>query len=234
MVRINETQNKRQALFFSIGIVVLLVVLIQFGPILVNVFGNIVYSLRGGDKSDNAQLVGKELLQPPILFGVPEATQSANISFSGQAADKNGTVELYVNDELEDEIEINNTTQFSVKKLYLKKGTNTLKARFLKGDKTSSFTEEYVVNFIANKPKLELSNPQDGQQFTKADKSITVTGTTDSDNSVTINSFRAIVDSDGNFSYLLQLNDGDNTLKITAQNPAGSTTEKEIKVKYNP
>ncbi len=231
--RTSEKQNKRQALLFTIGIVVLLVILIQFGPILINIFGNVVYTLRGGDKSDT-QVVGQELLQPPTLIGVAEATQSATISFSGVAPDKGGTVELYVNDELEDEIVIHSKTDFQINSLPLKKGTNTVKARFVKGDKTSSFTQDYVVSYLNDKPKLEVSFPNDGGTYTKADKNITVTGTTDPDNTVSVNSFRAIVDTSGKFSYQLQLNDGENQVTIEAQNPAGAKTQKQLKVTYQP
>jgi len=233
LTRTSEKQNKRQALLFSIGIVVLIVVLLQFGPILINIFGNAVYTLRGGDKSD-VQVVGKELLQPPTLIGIADATQSATISFSGVAPDKKGTVELYVNDNLVDEIVILSKTEFQVKSVRVVKGVNIIKARFVQGDKTSSFTEDYTVNYLSDKPKLDVSFPNDGGTYTKADKNITVTGTTDPDNTVSVNSFRAIVDTTGKFSYQLQLNDGENQILIEAINSAGITTQKQLKVTFQP
>lgn len=232
LTRTSEKQNKRQALFFSIGIITIILVLIQFGPILVNVFGNVVYTLRGGDESEK-QEVGTQLLQPPSLVGIPNATQSAFISFSGLAPDKDGRVEIYLNDELEEEIDLT-TAEFSVRKIAIDKGLNQLKVRYIKGNKTSPFSEIYEVSYIADKPELEVSNPSDGATFTKADKNITVTGTTNAENTVTVNSFRAIVDSSGKFTYQLNLNDGDNQLIIEAQNSAGSKTQKNIKVTYTP
>jgi hypothetical protein len=89
LVRTSDRQNKKQALLFTVGIIVLIGVLIQFGPSLINIFGNAVYTLRGGDKQD-AQPVGNEVLSAPTLIGVPEATQSSHISFSGTAPGKNG------------------------------------------------------------------------------------------------------------------------------------------------
>jgi hypothetical protein len=234
LTRTNEKQNKKQALIFTIGIVILIGILIQFGPLLVNIFGNAVYTLRGGDKNDNSQLVGQQLIQPPSLLGVPEATQSSHISFSGVAPSTKGTVELYVNGDLEKEIAIHDKTDFNVESISLNKGQNTLKARFVKGDKTSEFTTEYQIEYLSGLPKLEVDFPVDNATFTRADKSITVTGTTDPDNTVLVNSFRAIVDSEGKFSYLLQLNDGDNQIVIQAQNPAGTSTQKQLKVTYNP
>lgn len=208
-------------------------ILVQFGPILVNVFGNAVYTLRGGDKSDNTPPTGKELLQPPILIGIPDATQSARISFSGSSPDTNGVIELYVNDDLQKELTVTDKNGFSVDSLPLSKGVNTIKARFIKKDKTSSFTQDYQVNYITSQPKLDISFPVDNATYTKADKNITVAGTTDSENTVSVNSFRAIVDVDGKFTYLLQLNDGDNQIIIEAKNPAGATTQKSLKVTYH-
>lgn len=231
--RMSEKQNKRQALFFTVGIIVLIIVLIQFGPFLINVFGNVVYTIRGGDKNET-QLVGNELLQPPTLFGVPEATRSAEISFNGSAPNEEGVVELYVNNDLAKEIALNGKKDFETEEIDIEKGANTIKARFVAGDKTSAFSKEYIVNFINAKPKLEIDSPQNEQRFTRADKSITVMGTTDPDNTITVNSFRAIVDFEGKFSYLLQLADGDNQISVVAQNSAGVTTQKDIKVTYNP
>ena len=231
--RTSEKQNKRQALFFTIGIIAIILVLIQFGPILVNIFGNVVYTLRGGDEREKP-ITGNQLIQPPSLVGVPTATQSAFITFGGLAPDSNGRVEIYLNDELEEEIDIEDSLDFSVRKIQLEKGSNSIKARFVKGDKASSFSEEYFISYITEKPKLEVDTPTEGANFTKADKNITVSGTTDPDNTVTVNSFRAIVDSAGKFTYQLSLNDGENNLKIEAQNSAGSKTEKSIKVTYTP
>lgn len=233
LARTSEKQNKKQAILFTLGIIILIGILIQFGPTLINVFGNTVYMLRGGDKSDTKQLVGKEILQPPTLLGIPEATQSSHITFSGSAPDSNGSVEIYVNDDLATEVKINDKTDFSVPTLSISKGTNTIKARFVKGNTTSPFSSDTQVNYFANKPSLDVSFPIDGASFTKADKSITVTGETDPDNTVLVNSFRAIVDSNGKFTYLLTLNDGDNQITIEAQNPAGTVTQKQIKVTYH-
>jgi hypothetical protein len=233
LTRLNEKNNKKQTLIFTIGIVVLLVLLIQLGPIIVNVFGNIVYSVRGGDASEN-QVTGKELLLPPDLIDVPSATQSSSMTIRGIAPESDGIIEFYVNDSLEEEIEISTQTTFEIKDVSIKRGKNVIKARFVKKDVTSPFSKEYIVDHVTSKPDLEISFPQDGQQFTRADRSITIQGKTDADNTITVNSFRAIVDANGAFEYLLQLSDGDNTINVTAENPAGVTTQNEIKVKYTP
>lgn len=231
--RFSEKQNKNQAFKFGLGIVAVITVLLIFGPTIINLFGNVIYSIRGNESDSNSKLIGKEILQPPVLIGVPEATQSSKISFNGTVNENKGIVEIYVNDDLSQEISIEDN-KFEASSISLQKGKNLIKSRWIIDNETSPFTEEYEVNFLADKPKLEVSFPQDGATYTKADKNITVQGTTDPDNSVSVNSFRAIVESDGSFNYLLQLNDGENTLLVEAQNPAGVTTQKQIKVTYNP
>lgn len=229
-----EKQNRKQVITFTAGIIILIILLFEFGPPLVNFFGDTVYNLRGNSTNSSSQTTDSELLQPPVFSDIPDATQSAYVSFSGSAPDKNGTVEIYVNDSLEDKIDIGDSTDFSVDSLQLSKGNNVVKARFVKGNLTSGYTKDFGIMYYAQKPDFTLSNPQDGATFTRADQKINVTGSTDPQNTVTVNGFRAIVDSDGNFSYLLGLNNGDNTITISAQNPAGTSTQKQIKVTYNP
>lgn len=231
--RTSDKQNKKQAVVFTIAIVVLIIALFEFGPFFINVFGNVIFTLRGEGKSDTV-LVGKEVLQPPLLNDVPNATQSARIDINGTLFSKKGVVELYVNEELFKEVEIKNTDSFEVKNIPLKTGLNSLKTRVTLDKQTSAFSKVYQVTYVKDKPKLEVTFPSNNQTFTKADKKITVTGTTDQDNTVSVNSFQAIVNSDGKFSYLLELKDGDNQIIVTAQNSAGLSTQNQLKVTYNP
>lgn len=231
--RTSDKQNKKQAFLFTFGIIILIIVLIQFGPLLINLFGNVVYTLRGGDNSDTTKVVGNTVIQAPVLFDIPQATQSSHIMFRGTTAENKGTVEIYVNGDLEDEIDLKDTN-FEVKNLQITKGNNTIKARISRDGITSPFSEEYQVSYIADKPNLDVSFPSDGASFTKADKSITIIGKTDTDNDVYVNSFKAIVEPNGEFSYLLQLNEGDNQITIEAKNPAGVSTQKQLKVTYHP
>lgn len=230
--RTSEKQNRKQTIIFTIGIIIILFVLFQFGPIFINDFGNFVYGLRG-DEEGTSQNV-EEFISPPSLREIPEATKESFISFKGSAPESDGIVEIYLNDELVDEIRIGEDLNFDVNDLLLENGQNVIKSRFVKDKRTSSFSPEKNISYIKDKPKLEVSYPGDNATFTKADRSIVIRGKTDPDNTLTVNSFRAIVESDGEFSYQYQLNDGENTLEIEAKNPAGVTEKKTIKVTYQP
>ena len=104
----------------------------------------------------------------------------------------------------------------------------------IKNNKGSEFSQDYKISYLKGEPKLEIGFPSDGASFTKADQEINVSGTTDPDNTVKVNDFIAIVDTNGNFSYFLKLKEGENKIKIVATNPAGKTSEKEITVSYSP
>lgn len=233
LTRTSEKQNKRQTIIFTIGTILVLFALFQFGPIFINTFGTFVDNFRGTSSESN-QETETILINPPVLKNVPQATKETFISFSGTAPQKDGTVEIYRNDELIDEIKIGNDMNFDVEDISLKSGQNIIKARFVSGKNSSPFSDGYNVRFIKDEPKLEISNPTDNATFTKADKNIFVRGKTDPENTITINGFRAIVEPDGEFSYQYMLNDGENTLDIEAKNVAGVSVKKTIKVTYSP
>lgn len=233
LTRTTERQNKKQTVYFTIGTLVLIIALIQFGPIIINLFGNVIYSIRGNTDTQ-AQLTGNALIQPPVIYNIPDATQSEHIPLKGRSPEKDGIVEIYVNDDLEKEIEIGKNVDFEIEEIPLKLGQNIIKTRFIKKDSSSAFSANYIISYIKEKPSLELIFPTDGSTFTRADKSITVRGKTEPENIITINSFRAIIDPDGDFSYQVQLNDGDNQINIEVKNLAGVTEQKSIKVTYNP
>ena len=91
-----------------------------------------------------------------------------------------------------------------------------------------------MVSYVKGTPKLTLTSPSDGQTFSKDSNKATIAGQTDPTDRVTVNGYWAIVDSKGNFTYALPLQNGDNQLKIIATDDAGNTTEVDKKVIYSP
>lgn len=232
LTRSSEDKAKKQIIYLIITILVVLVILFQFGPFLINSVGSFTSSFQttktGETKNDSTAL------EPPFITNIPTATTSAYISISGSAPYTDATIELFLNGFEEDSIPLTKEQDFTFSKIYLKEGKNTLKLRVKKGKDKSLFTDEYTVLYAKDDPKVEVSNPSDGQEFSTGDQSITVTGKTDSENTITVNGFRAIVDSEGNFSYYLKLNDGDNTVTVEATSLAGKKISKDIKVVYKP
>lgn len=230
--RYAEKQNKKQFLIFGIGTIIIIFLLVQFSGVLLNTFGNIVFSIRGDEEQSNQTNQYDEVLFAPNIDSIPEATPSAQIDVSGSTDYEEGRIFLYVNDREVDSVNINKTRKFTFRNVNLKNGENTIKAYYSLDSKQSDFSQEQTVIRSSEKPSLDIFSPSDGTTFKKADKRINVSGKTDPDNTVTVNSFRAVVDSKGEFSYFLELNEGDNKITIQATNQAGTSESKELTVKY--
>lgn len=233
LTRRTEKQSRKQLIKFGIGTFALLFTLYFFGPVVINFVGNISDALHGKNEKQ-INFLSNAPYQAPILDALPEATPSSSIIVSGRSAYKDGTIELYVNDNLAKEITLDQSTDFIIENVSLSNGENNIKAKYKKADKTSEFSQEYKISFVKDAPKLDITTPQDNSSFSKGDQEINISGKTDQDNSVTINSFKAIVQSDGNFSYTLKLTEGENKITIEAINTAGKTTSKLITVSYKP
>lgn len=228
--RTTDQKTKKQIIIFAITIIVVLFIFFQFGPSLLSLISNVTGSNNGPVIVNN----DKNTLESPFINSIPSATDSASITIAGTSAYSDAQVELYVNGDSYDTVPLSSDQSFEFEGVKLKDGINLIKARVEKGDKKSNFTQTYNVIYSQGAPKLDVSSPSDNQEFTRGDQTITVQGTTDPDNNVTVNNFRAVVDGSGNFSYYLNLSEGDNNVVIVAQSQAGKKTEKTLKVKYKP
>jgi hypothetical protein len=230
--RKTQEKTKKQIFFFIIAIILLLFVAFQFGPLLLDSTSSLTSVFR---KNNTEVAVNEDnTLEAPFIDSLPTATGSANINVSGSSTYSDAQVELYVNDELFDTAILSDDQKFSFEKVKLTEGQNIIRARVKRGDEYSSFTRSYYVSQSKGAAKLDVTSPSEGQQFGRGDQTITVQGVTDPDSNVTINGFRAIVDENGNFSYYLNLAEGDNELTIKTQAKSGQETEKKIKVIYKP
>lgn len=231
--RTSQEKTKKQIVFFGIAIIILVFGALNFGPELLSGIASIT---SGFNKTGTTTLTAKEqnTLEAPFINSIPDATDSAQINISGSSSYSDAQIELFVNGNLYDTAPLTQDQKFTFETVALTEGGNSIKARVKKGDQVSPFTRTYDVNYSQGAPKLDVTNPSDGQQFSRGDQTITVQGTTDPENTVTVNGSRAIVDSAGNFSYYLSLSDGDNNLTISAINKAGQKTEKTLKVNFKP
>lgn len=232
LARTNEQKSRKQIFVFGISTILFLAILLKFGPSVLSYVGSfplfkkqVINTMPANDTSS---------LEAPFITSIPDATDSATIIIKGSSSYSDAQIELYVNGSLYDTTSLSKDQKFSFDSVKLSNGTSTIKARVKKGEEKSDFTRDYTVTYSQGAPKLDVNSPTDGQQFARGDQSITVQGVTDPDSDVTVNNFRAIVDSSGAFSYYLKLNDGDNTVTIIATNQAGKTTEKTVKVNYKP
>lgn len=233
LTRRTENQSRKQLYRFGIGTVGIILILYFFGPTAINIVGSVFDTLQGKNEKQ-INFLSNAPYQSPTLDVLPEATPSSSIIVTGKSTYKDGTIELFVNNELVKEAELDESSEFKIENVHLSEGQNSIKARYVKNDKKSDFTEEYSVSLVTEAPKLDISTPADNTSFSKGDQEITVSGKTNQDSSVLVNNFKAIVQSDGSFSYTLKLSDGDNKIIVEAINAAGKKTSKTITVSYKP
>lgn len=232
LTRTTKERNKKQTIFFGFAILVLLFIFFQFGPHLLNFSGSFMSNFnKPVDK-----IIANEIntLETPFINSIPEATNSGKIHIQGTSAYSDAQAELYVNGSSFDETPLSTDQKFTFKNVTLREGSNIIKVRVKKGDLASDFTRNYIVDYSAGDTKLEVSNPTEGTTFGRGDQTINVAGKTDPDSSISVNGSVAVVDENGNFSYFLNLSEGDNTISIDAKSAGGKTTNKTIKVTYKP
>lgn len=232
LTRRSVTKSKNQLYGSLAAIVVIMFVALTFGPFLIGATGSFIDKITGkSGQADNIQTNAD--IQPPTFDPIPDATPSARINISGRTDYQSGEIELFVNNAPADTTQINEDQTFNFEHVKLREGTNSLRARLIINNKKSDFSSEEFITYSKGQPKLEVSFPQDKSEFHKADKQVTIKGLTDQENSISVNGFTAIVDSGGNFSYDLNLENGENKITITATAPSGQTTVKEITVNYS-
>lgn len=227
-----DGERKKQTIFWLIGIIVILGLLLKFAPAIVDGIGSFVLRINEGKEAPQ-KVEELALVTAPMLKADFTATDSARIDISGKASSDKGTVELYSDGELLEKTKLTKQ-DFEFNDVRLNDGQNSFTAKLIVGDKESSLSDELIILKTDEKISIEELSPSDGQEFKKGDERIEVKGKTNALNKVTVNGFRAIVDEDGNFSYMLQLKDGDNEIKVEATSPAGKKDEKTIHVKFTP
>jgi hypothetical protein len=228
--KIEERKNFRQAIF-------LLVITIFFiiGIFIVGIPLAIKISIFLANRHPTNQQTDKTQIPPPPqpqLRPLPQATNSADLVISGFAPEGN-QIKIFLNDEFIRETATDKNGEFNIPRLVLKEGENKIRVISFSEDKES---EPYttVVVYKKTPPQVYIESPSENQSFFDKDKEITVKGKTDSNTTVTVNGHLAIVDSEGIFRIKLELQEGENQIKVIAQDEAGNTTELERKVSYAP
>ena len=175
----------------------------------------------------------EEPLLAPRLEPLPDATNNPTVNISG-FAQAGKEVEVFLNGESAGKTTTGGDGKFLFSGLHLSEGENRIRAQLVEGDKKSESSQTTFITYKKTAPKLEVTKPEDGASFSKDDKTIRIEGQTDPDTTVTVNDRWAIVSSTGSFYLSYTLSDGENILKIKAQDKAGNETILERKVTYSP
>ncbi len=182
---------------------------------------------NGGQSKQTTQQT--ESLNTVSIDPIPSATSSSTLLFSGTALNFD-RLEIYLNDEKQDEISISDSFDGEVKGL--EKGENSIHfiAKSTQSKETKK-SEVFSVLFKSDKPKLEISEPTDGARTNKED--IRISGTTDKETTIRVNGQPLIVDVVGKFTTIFRLKDGENKIQITAEDIVSNQEKKELTVTYS-
>ena len=229
-VRIKEKNTKKRLIFnIVIGIAVLYFLLTWGLP-------NLIGSLSGLHKpkpSSDQSVINSGILAPPVLNIPFDATNSSTLVITGYAV-PNSQVEIFVNDSQRTTVPVEDNGSFQTSPILLDDGTNNIYGKTLNSTKQESLPSKGIeLTYSNEKPQLQVNQPADGTQIKGGDKKVTVSGTTDPNDTVTINNVTAIVGQDGSFSGVVPLNDGDNTITIISTNDVGNTSTVTLHVNYS-
>ena len=229
-IRHSESKAKKKLIFTVVGILVAIYVLFNWG--LPFIIGQLSFLNKSKTAIPAENLKIDEAIAPPVLYIPYEATNSASLALSGYAAPLS-RVEVYIDDEVKSQTTTDSEGKFTTGQVALNLGTNNIHAVTINdSDKKSLPSKNIRLYYSSEKPKLEILEPGDGTTITGGDKKVKVTGQTDENNSITVNGSTVIVDGEGNFSAVMVLNDGDNTITVIASNSFGNSSQAQRIVKY--
>ncbi len=229
--KISRKHYEKNILFIFIGIVIVLIIFFLYGiPFLIN-FSIFIGSVKNSDDKYTVKN-DSQYIAPPVLDPLPNATNKERITISGSAIPKQ-TIKLYINGKYADKAIVDNDRTFVFKNVLLEEGDNNIMSKSIDLSKESDYSQNIHIAYKNKPPDLEIIKPYDQQIISEGGNHISVEGKTNADALVTVNNYQTIVDNSGKFSYLLNLQKGDNKIKVTATDEAGNQTSKELSVTLN-
>ncbi|PWU23560.1 hypothetical protein C5B42_02485 [Candidatus Cerribacteria bacterium 'Amazon FNV 2010 28 9'] len=224
-----KTLIRQTLLFFAAG----LGVIVTFMYVLIPIYSKILSITNKPSAIPKA--TPTSIILPPNLISPYTATNSATISIKGTAL-PNMTILLGQNGQIGPQTTATASGDFEFDNLTLNSGDNLFIAYAQdQSGARSDGSAPLHVNFTTDAPKLDVTSPTDGTTITQHKQQvISVTGTTDSGNKITINNQFVFVSTSGAFTGQVQLQPGANSIAIKATNDAGNQTEKDVTVNYSP
>jgi bacillopeptidase F len=138
------------------------------------------------------------------------------------------TVHIFNGEEEAASVETSEEGTFS-KVITLDSGENVITAKASTENGTTDSSDPISIVLDQSKPQLTIDNPDDGDKLNT--ETVTVTGTAGDENLawVKVNGKKTSVQ-DGNYSERILLTNGENTIKVVAQDLAGNKTTKTVTV----
>jgi hypothetical protein len=223
--RVKQEQSTaiRQSMFLVGGALGIILLALIFIPMLIRFLGGL-----GGPV---ANIEDDLPPQVPHLSAPVEATYSAQIAISGFTTPK-AEVFILKNGEKNTQVTADDSGNFSTD-VSLSEGENRISAYSANGKLESEASQEFFTIFDNQEPKLEVTEPVDGQTIEgKKNQTATIKGTTEGGSRIYLNGRLVFVGEDGTFSTTHHLENGENILNFVITDKAGNTSEQEMKVNF--
>lgn len=177
--------------------------------------------------------VSQTTLSAPVLDALPESTPSASLLISGYAPSQSKVVVILNGDESASTL-ANNDGRFELK-INLSDGENIISAQAVSQDEQKSpVSKLWTVVKDSSPPELSLTNTENTRKSGSGEKIYTAGGKTEPSVKITVNGHFAQVNSDGNFSFKIDLHEGDNSIEVIATDRAGNQTLAQLTVNWQP
>ncbi|OGK20456.1 hypothetical protein A3C98_03600 [Candidatus Roizmanbacteria bacterium RIFCSPHIGHO2_02_FULL_37_15] len=232
MSRLAEQQKKQFTTKIIIVILVLVAVVILIFTVGLKILLNTsVFVAKLSEKSQSPLLnKNQNFIGDVDIVNIPTATNSSRIIVEGGVVNFN-QIEFYLNGDLVKETSLLTSDNFSEEIGDLAIGENEVyiigKSKEENEEKKSKV---YTVFYKSEKPRLEVSEPQDGLKTVKQE--LEIKGLTDKETYIKVNDLPVVVDAQGTFQTTVKLNEGENKIFIKAQDVAGNSEEKTLTVIY--
>ena len=232
MSRLAEQQKKQFTTKIIIVILVLVAVVILIFTVGLKILLNTsVFVAKLSEKSQSPLLnKNQNFIGDVDIVNIPTATNSSRIIVEGGVVNFN-QIEFYLNGDLVKETSLLTSDNFSDEIGDLAIGENEVyiigKSKEENEEKKSKV---YTVFYKSEKPRLEVSEPQDGLKTVKQE--LEIKGLTDKETYIKVNDLPVVVDAQGTFQTTVKLNEGENKIFIKAQDVAGNSEEKTLTVIY--
>lgn len=225
-----STRKRRggSGIVWGVLAIVLVVAMFKWGlPWFVDVLAG-PSALKAPGVSSSEDIVPPQI---PAISPLPEATNSATLKIEGFTEAKM-EVSVRLND-----TETSNTNSddngFFRAEVKLSPGSNKIQAVAKDGAGNTSQSVIKTINLDLKGVEITIDSPRDGSEvFGQSNQNVTFSGKVSKpDASVNINGNYVRLDSNGNFSSIVRLNQGDNNVSVKATDRAGNTIEKIVKIK---
>jgi bacillopeptidase F len=226
--RYRTSRERNKSRYYILLSVIFVIVLMKWGiPFFIDVVAG---------KGATRQTVDKDVIPPqaPTLSALPDATNSAFLLVEGYT-EPLAALDILINDKISVTDKAKEDGSFS-SIATLDADSNRVQVRATDEAGNFSVSEVDIVSLDRKPIEITISSPKDGSEFFgKNSQIVDIKGETNKpDSQVIINSSFVVLDKDGGFVHRIQLQNGNNEIKVIASDSAGNSAEMIFTLLYTP